>query len=307
MDGKTIFTDLSSSRPPGQRVSAGGRTAMPDKQRAEISALLGRLRSRTCRSAGLEEVLRLRKLMAAVAGPTPDSSPRGNAAQALGILDAALDSPLDLDASLFETIQSTLEPAPPSGTAELAQQMRRMNRLMQRQAQQAKPGRSAAPSRQAKRQPAGAPCSRSAVSVAVGPASSTRCVVRGFHVRQAGHDFVLPVGIIESAFAADVDKLPTVQGRAVARFCGEMCNVIRLAGYLGLMARGDSSPKTLIVIAESGTRACLAVDQVVGPVETAVTSMESVLPKVTGISGVALLKSGGLALVPDLSRLLSSR
>ena len=73
------------------------------------------------------------------------------------------------------------------------------------------------------------------------------------------------------------------------------------------MNRADSSPKTLIVIAKSGVRVCLAVDEVVGPVETAVTPMESVLPKVTGLQGVAVLKSGGLALVPDLSRLLSNR
>ncbi len=113
--------------------------------------------------------------------------------------------------------------------------------------------------------------------------------------------------MIEGALAADVDSLPTVYGRTVAHYSGELCDVIRLAPYLGLVDRAGLSAKTLIVISRSGMRACLAIDELVGPVQVAVTPIASVLPRVTSLTGIAVLKSGRLALVPDLPRLLASR
>lgn len=115
---------------------------------------------------------------------------------------------------------------------------------------------------------------------------------------------MLPVEKIERALAVDVSRLATVHGRPVAHFSGEMCDVVHLASHLGLLKRRDSSAATLLAVSESGKRVCLAIDDVVGPVETTVTPLEHVLPGVTSIVGVASLKSGGLALVPDFSRLV---
>jgi chemotaxis protein histidine kinase CheA len=136
------------------------------------------------------------------------------------------------------------------------------------------------------------------------PTCPIRSQIRGLHVCQGGHHFVLPIDKIERALDVKASELPTVQGKAVAHVSGEMCDVVYLAGHLGLMPREDSSANTLMVISQAGTRICLAIDEVLGPVETAVTPMNTVLPKVTGLVGVATLDSGGLALVPDLSRLL---
>ncbi len=308
MDSRTLSTDLRSARRSDHRRSMAGEAAGLGKHLSAIYDMLDRLRHRSRQSAGMADVLRLRARMTSVAADaTADESSRASVSHALAILDAVLDSPLDLDASLFETIHSTLVPEFRDRTAELAQQMREMNRRMRQQAQRLQPGPSPRFRHQVNDERLAASCPPSPAPTTDKPASPVHAVIRGFHVRQAGHDFVLPVGMIEGAFAADVDSLPTVYGKAVAHYCGELCDVIRLASFLGLFNRGSLSPKTLMVIAESGARVCLAVDEVVGPVETAVTPMASVLPQVTGLSGVAVLKSGRLALVPDLSRLLSDR
>ena len=138
------------------------------------------------------------------------------------------------------------------------------------------------------------------------PTHPIRPQIRGLHVRQAGHHFVLPIDKIERALNVSARELPTVQGKAVAHVSGQMCDVVYLAGHLGLIPREQSSSNTLMVISEAGSRVCLAIDEVMGPVETTVTPMNTVLPKVTGVTGVATLDSGGLALVPDLSRLVGN-
>ncbi len=308
MDSRTLSTDRRSARRSDHRPSMAQEAAGPGKLLSAISGVLDRLRHRSPRSPGMADVLRLRALMASVAADaTADESSRASVSHALAILDAVLDSPLDLDASLFETIHSTLVPTFQDRTAELAREMREMNRRMRQQAQRLQPGRSPNSSHPVNDERPEASCPPSPAPAADRSASPVHAVIRGFHVRQAGHDFVLPVNLIEGAFAVDVDSLPTVCGKAVAHYCGELCDVIRLASFLGLASRGNLLPKTLMVIAESGARVCLALDEVVGPVEAAVTPMASVLPQVTGLTGVAVLKSGRLALVPDLSRLLSDR
>jgi CheW-like protein len=278
---------------------------------AELRALLSHLGQQNETSAEIE-LRHLRSLLVFLVSAQA-GRPRDRVAESLRILDEVLDSPLDVDSSVLELLRSTLESEPrPSPlksarTAKLASHMRRTSRTLQEQAQRVHLGLEALKKGQtdrepvAKRRPAQAPSGSIAPDQ---PAPIPRRLIRGLHVRQGGHDFVIPVDNIDRALSVDVSQLPTVHGRPVAHVSGEMCDVIHLAGHLGLLARSDSSPGTLIAISESGKRVCLAIDKVVGPVETTVTPLECILPDVTSIVEVASLESGGLALVPDFSRLI---
>ena len=275
MDGNTILAQPAATR---RRPFRSAQTAPPAFRRnslGEIAAAFHRGDVFDRRAIDFGEVRRIRSLMASASEDSEiDPHCRDRLTQALRLLDAVLDSPLDLDAPLFEAIHVLLEPPltreeeeQPEHTADLAE-------------------------------PAlAAPCET------VDLRQETPSSVRGYHVRQGGHDFVLPVDKIVGAFAADVDILPTVFGRTVVQFSGEICDVFRLATRFGLTTREGGSPKTLMVVASEGHRVCLAVDEVVGPVDASLAAIPSALPQVPGITGVALLSSGALALVPDLANL----
>jgi hypothetical protein len=246
-----------------------------------------------------DELRHLRSLLISAAPAT---------AEALQLLDAVLDSPLDVDSSVLKVVRSRLESRPspcPSRTEDLASRFRATTRTLQQQAERIQQGRVAFDRERASQASVSERLSAEAAPRAkspVPPVSPAKRSIRGLHVRQGGHDFVLPIEIVERALATDVSRLPTVHGRPVACVSGEMCDVVRLADELDLSICGNSSPGTLIVIARSGRRVCLAVDEVVGPVKATVTPLDRVLPDATAAVDVASLESGGLALVPDFSR-----
>ncbi len=277
MDGNTVLSQAATTR----RHPAAFAKARPSSGRrdsaGEVAVAFHRLHSLGKRAIDLGEVRRFRSLVVSASEDTGiEASGRDRLVQTLHLLDAVLDSPLDLDASVFEVIGDVLsfersltgeEEERPEGIAGL-------------------------------KEPAhAAPCEP------VNMRQELPCSVRGYHVRQGGHDFVLPVDKIVGALAADVDQLPTVFGRTVAQFSGEICDVFRLASHFGLIARGGGSPTTLMVVGVEGLHVCLAVDEVVGPVDASLAAMPSAFPEVRGMTGVAVLQSGGLALVPDLANL----
>lgn len=321
-----------------RRQHSSARTNPRARSEDRLAALLATTRQlgRSIAHATPVEIQRLRRLLAA-------EQDHAGVAEALRMLDAVLDSPLDLDASLFERIQSALstdsqqhvptsppfrvehahsdlpscggpsklprtagksEGASPIELAALASQMQGMTRLMRQQVVSVQQGHLAAGDHRIREKSGDKVNSTSSVPSEETLAHPIRSQIRGLHVRQGGHHFVLPIDKIERALDVNASELPTVQGKAVAHVSGQMCDVIYLAGHLGLMPREDSSANTLMVVSEAGSRVCLAIDEVMGPVQTTVTPMSTVLPKVTGLTGVATLDSGGLALVPDLSRLV---
>ncbi|NLS93196.1 MAG: hypothetical protein GXX96_13655 [Planctomycetaceae bacterium] len=250
----------------------GTREHQPTDGQRELRTLLEQLIRRKRPAANVE----LRHLRSLLESAAPS-------AESLRVLDAVLDSPLDVDTSILEMLLSTVRSA---------------NRSLQRQTQRIEHARLAF-----EQQRAGRRCEAvSATDAAERPASSVEATVRGLHVRQGGHDFVIPIEVVERALAAEVRSLPTVCGRKVTSIAGEVCDVVLLSEELGLPAT-DSSAGTLLVIATAGRRVCLAIDEVLGPVKASVTTLDRILPGVPHAVDMATLESGALALVPDFSRL----
>ncbi|MHB8901169.1 MAG: chemotaxis protein CheW [Thermoguttaceae bacterium] len=306
IDGKPLSSNSRCPPRSGRPAAAAGSPATLPRPMAEVRTLLADLRGRGPQPARPAQLLRLRTLLAsAAAADTPALRAAHDPARlALRMLDEVLDSPLDPDASLLEALGRVLEPSPADEAARLARRMRQMNRLMVRQARQLPQAPPRLPqTRDADRSPsaADAPSPRTPAAPSAPPLDA---LLRGYHVRQAGHDFLLPIDAIDEAFAADVESLPTVQGRTVVFHSGRPCEVVRLAARLGLAERTSVRPNTLLVVTAGGTRVCLAIDEIVGPLQSPLLPMESILPGVTLLKAVAVLKSGRLALVPDLARLL---
>lgn len=330
-----MASDLTSS----DLLASSGRISPDGRSPQRVRSLDGRLEALTmlemlCVHSTVPEPVKVRHLRELLASETR----RGDTTEALTLLDAVLDSPLDLNAAVFQRILPTL-PAelqrdtplarphvrfenaqqarlvPPVSSAKLpprpewpqewgalASQMRSMNRVMLRQTKRIRQGlHNAEAENTPQDSTATGTSSRPAEKT---PTTSEATAIRGLHIRQGGHHFVLPISKIERALDVRASGLPTVRGKPVVQFEGVLCDVVHLAGYLGLISHEETVAKSLLVVAESGTRVCLAIDEVLGPVETVVTPMATILPKVTSLLGVATLDSGGLALVPDLSRLV---
>ncbi len=267
---------------------------------ADLPILLDRLVHQD-KTPALIELRQLRSLLRSAAPA---------ATEALRLLDAVLDSPLDVDSSVLGLLRSRLDSGPspcPSPTKALVSQLRATTRTLRQQSERMQQGQAAFEQKRSDRVAVGHQGSAETAPKAKLPdlpVSPCKKTIRGLHVRQGGHDFVIPVEIVERALAADLSRLPTVHGQPVACVSGEMCDVIYLADELGLSVRSNSSPDTLILISLSSKRACLAIDEVVGPVKATVTPLRHVLPDVTAPTDVATLESGGLALVPDFSQLV---
>lgn len=277
MDGNTILSPTDATR---RRPFAPAKASPPAFQRnglGEVAVAFHRLDASGKGAIDLRQVRRFRSLIASASKDSGiELAGRDRLARALHLLDAVLDSPLDLDAPLFEAIGDVLFL---EGTSPDSKEDQPENITDQEEPRDA------------------APCEPADMRQEL-PSS-----VRGYHVRQGGHDFVLPVDKIVGAFAADADQLPTVFGRTVAQFSGGLCDVFPLASHFGLQANEGCSPTTLMVVALEGLHVCLAVDEVVGPVDASLAAIPSALPEVRGMTGVAVLQSGGLALVPDLANL----
>ncbi len=272
MNSETILSLQVIASPPAQGSMWKDGETQPTAGQGELRTLLEQLIRRKKPAVNVE-VRHLRSLLASAAP----------SAESLRFLDAVLDSPLDVDASILEMLLSTVLSA---------------NRSLQQQTQRIEHARLAF-----EQQRAGRRCEAvSATDTSERPASSAKATVLGLHVRQGGHDFVVPIEVVERAVAAEVGSLPTVCGLKVTSIAGEVCDVVLLTDELGLPA-GDSSAGTLIVIAAAGRRVCLAIDEVVGPVRASTTTLARVLPGVVHTVDVATLESGGLALVPDFSLL----
>lgn len=272
MNSETILSLQVIAPPPAQGSMWKNGETQPTAGQGELRTLLEQLICRKKPAVNVE-VRHLRSLLESAAP----------SAESLRLLDAVLDSPLDVDTSVLGMLLSTVQST---------------NRSLQRQTQRIEHARLAFEQQRAVRQCEAA----AATDVSERPASSAKVSVRGLYVRQGGHDFVIPIEVVERAVAAEFRSLPTVCGRKVTSIAGEVCDVVLLTEALGLPA-ADSSAGTLIVIAAAGRRVCLAIDEVVGPVRASTTTLDRVLPGVVHTVHLATLESGGLALVPDFSLL----
>ncbi len=135
----------------------------------------------------------------------------------------------------------------------------------------------------------------------------TMAIIDGMVVRNAGQRYVIPALSMERTITARDAGIHTIVGRGeVALVRGDLLPVYRLSECLGAeQARTELSGLLLIVEAQ-GSRACLAVDEIVGQQQVVIKSLGDGAPATRGVSGGAILGDGRVALILDVAGLLAS-
>ena len=136
----------------------------------------------------------------------------------------------------------------------------------------------------------------------------TLAIIDGMVVRLGDERFVIPTLSIERTFRARPGDVSTVVGRGrVVRVRDHLLPVFRLGEALG--GRGDTTAgrdELLVVVENQGTRACLAVDEILGQQQVVIKNLGEGTEPIRGVSGGAILGDGRVALILDIGGLLNA-
>jgi two-component system chemotaxis sensor kinase CheA len=133
----------------------------------------------------------------------------------------------------------------------------------------------------------------------------TLALLDGLIVNVAGRRYVAPLFSIRESIRPTAGMLRrTAVGAWIAEVRGEFMPVVRLGRRFAIPGASEDPRQGLLIVSEgSGRRFCLAVDEILGKQELAVKALSGPLPRIPGISSVALLGDGGVGLILDIEAL----
>ena len=138
----------------------------------------------------------------------------------------------------------------------------------------------------------------------------TVSTVRGLLIRLGEQNFVIPVTFVERVASIRKDSIQTVENRATVLVGGRAVSFVRLHDVLNLFPRasGREDPESLsmVVLAASEMRIAFQVDEVVGEQEVLVKSLGPQLVRVRNVTGAAVLGTGKLAPILNVTDLMKS-
>lgn len=138
---------------------------------------------------------------------------------------------------------------------------------------------------------------------------ATLATFRGTLVRADDRSFVLPTTSVEKAIRFPADQIHSVENRATITFAGRPISFVRLVDVLGIPVRQAAENKshvTALVVNSAGRHIGLGISEILGEQEVLVRSLGPQLARVRNISGAAMLGSGALVPILNVSDLMRS-
>ena len=134
----------------------------------------------------------------------------------------------------------------------------------------------------------------------------TLAILDGQLVQVGNEVFIIPLTTIVESVQINVEHFKKVSGESeVYRFREEYVPVIRLNDIFNLTSNGSAGMgKGLLVITETGQRAGLFVDDVIGQQQVVIKSLESNFRHVKGLTGATILGDGTVAMILDIPSLV---
>lgn len=130
---------------------------------------------------------------------------------------------------------------------------------------------------------------------------------RGVLIRVGGMLMMLPIVNVERVLRISQDQITTVENREEIILDGKAVSLMKLSQVLGIPETSAVSRLTPCVIAGQGDkRIAFLVDEVVEEQEVLVKALGKQLPRVRNISGAAVLGSGNIVPVINVSDLMRS-
>ncbi len=133
---------------------------------------------------------------------------------------------------------------------------------------------------------------------------------RGLLVRAAGQSFVVPTNGVERVGAAREDEVQTVENRETVLVGGQAVSLVALEAALELEPkRTEAKPPErfpLVLLGTAERRIAFRVDEILGEQEVLVRGLGPQLERVRNVSGAAVLGTGKVVPVLDVSDLMRS-
>ena len=142
--------------------------------------------------------------------------------------------------------------------------------------------------------------------------------VRGVLVKTAGHFFIIPTGNVERALRINSEEIKTVENRETVLIDQEIILIITLSDVLGLHNRtkvhipqkGETASfphfVQIVVLTQGNYRIGFKVDEIIDEHQILVKKLGRQLKSVRNISGAAVLGSGTVVPVMNVSDLMKS-
>ncbi len=132
----------------------------------------------------------------------------------------------------------------------------------------------------------------------------TLAIIEGLLVRIAEETFVFPLSLVEECVELTRRDIARAGGRHIANLRGKVVPYMRLREQFAI---GGEPPfiEQIVIVRESGQTIGFVVDEVVGQHQTVIKTLGKVLRDIEGISGATILGDGSVALILDISKLLT--
>lgn len=126
-------------------------------------------------------------------------------------------------------------------------------------------------------------------------------------VRVGSQRYVIPTLSIEQSYRPTPQELHSVTERGeMASVRGSLLPIYRLNRVFGLHDGCDDITEDLLIVLESNnSRCCLLVDEILGQQQVVIKSLGQGVNSIRGVSGGAILGDGRVALIIDVSGLVS--
>lgn len=133
----------------------------------------------------------------------------------------------------------------------------------------------------------------------------TLAIIDGLLVQIAEDLFIIPLSIIEECVEMSKDEAQASRERSMMTFRGEAFTYISLRHLLGISGDPPDIEKVILVKVR-GKRTGFGVDQVIGQHQTVIKTLSRVYGNVEGVSGATILGDGTVALILDVSQLVTA-
>ncbi|WP_416399073.1 chemotaxis protein CheA [Allohahella sp. A8] len=134
----------------------------------------------------------------------------------------------------------------------------------------------------------------------------TLAILDGMIVSVAGEVFVLPLGAVVESVQLLPERIKDVQGRnPLMQMRGEYIPLIDAAKEFHMERAQEAETATAVVIESEGRRVALLVDELLGQQQVVIKNVEKNYRRIPGFSGATIMGDGSVALILDVSFLIS--
>ncbi len=135
----------------------------------------------------------------------------------------------------------------------------------------------------------------------------TLAILDGQLVKVGGETYIVPLVSIIESIQVDLRRVNLVGGRGeVYKLRDDYIPIVRLYHIFGVDSSVEQLEKGLLVVVEAeGQKIALFVDDLLGQQQVVIKSLESNFRKVEGLSGATILGDGTVALILDITGLVS--